>query len=309
MTTVGPPTVGASPGRPSIVRTVGMIGLGIMGGAMARNLIAADFKVVGFDLDVEATDAARAAGVEIAADVAAVAQAAADILVCLPTATAVHATASAIAGSGAASRTVAELSTLSLADKAAFASILTTAGHIPLDCPLSGTGAQAKTKDLVVLASGDDMAIDRLEPVFLGFARQVSRLGIYGNGSKMKFVANLLVAVHNVASAEAMVLGMKAGLDPARMVEVISAGAGTSRVFELRAPMMAANDYMPATMRGRIWKKDMAVIADFASSLNCPTPTFDSTVAIYDAALAQGFGEMDAAAVCKVLEALAGLRR
>ena len=114
---------------------------------------------------------------------------------------------------------------------------------------MSGTGAQAAVKDLVVYASGDTGAIRRLEPMFLGFARKVYDLGAYGNGSKMKFIANHLVAIHNVATAEAMVLAMKAGLDPHQTVEVIRSGAGTSRIFELRAPMMAANTYLPATMR------------------------------------------------------------
>ncbi|MFX7824951.1 NAD-binding protein, partial [Acinetobacter baumannii] len=85
-----------------------------------------------------------------------------------------------------------------------------------LDCPLSGTGAQAQTRDLVVFASGEPSAIAALDPLFAGFARKVQVLGPFGDGTKMKFVANLLVAINNVASAEAMVLGMKAGLDPAQ---------------------------------------------------------------------------------------------
>src|SRR5437016_845489 len=84
---------------------------------------------------------------------------------------------------------------------------------------------------VVVYASGDPAAIERLQPAFLAFARKVHDLGAYGNGSKMKFVANHLVAIHNVAAAEAMVLGRKAGLDPQRVVEVIASGAGTSRMF------------------------------------------------------------------------------
>ena len=163
-----------------------------------------------------------------------------------------------------------EASTLSLADKLAFKEILEKAGHTALDCPMSGTGAQAAVKDLVVYASGDAAAIARLEPAFLGFARKVFDLGAYGNGSKMKFVANHLVAIHNVAAAEAMVLAMKAGLDPRQTVEVIASGAGTSRVFELRAPMMAANSYLPATMRSTTWKKDLTVIGEFASSPRLP---------------------------------------
>ena len=85
--------------------------------------------------------------------------------------------------------------------------------------------------------------------MFAGFSRATHDLGAFGNGSKMKYVANLLVAIHNVASAEAMVLGMKAGLDPQTIFEMIAVGAGNSRVFELRAPMMVKNDYDDATMK------------------------------------------------------------
>jgi 3-hydroxyisobutyrate dehydrogenase-like beta-hydroxyacid dehydrogenase len=218
-------------------------------------------------------------------------------------------TAQLIAGTTAGKRTVVEASTLSLDDKMAFKSILEKAGHTALDCPMSGTGAQAAVKDLVVYASGDKAAIARLQPAFMGFARKVFDLGPFGNGSKMKFVANHLVAIHNVATAEAMVLAMKAGLDPHQTVEVISSGAGNSRVFELRAPMMAKNNYLPATMRSTTWKKDMMVIGGFASGLACPTPLFDISATLYTAALAMGRGAEDTAAVCFALEKMAGLER
>jgi L-threonate 2-dehydrogenase len=289
--------------------TVGMIGLGIMGGAMARNMVKAGITVIGYDIDPSAIGTARKAGVGIAKDVAELCQTASDIIVSLPSSKAVQATAKAIAAAPARMRTVVETSTLSLDDKNACAQILTDAGHVALDCPLSGTGSQAQTKDLVIYASGSDAAIKRLDPVFLGFGRKVQNLGAFGNGTKMKLVANLLVAIHNVAASEAMVLGMKAGLDPHQIVDVISSGAGTSRVFELRAPMMAANTYLPATMRSRTWKKDMTVIGDFASGLDCPTPLFNLTGALYDAALAMGRDAEDVGAVCTVLEAMAGLKR
>jgi L-threonate 2-dehydrogenase len=300
---------GRGNGEGSMATTVGMIGLGIMGGAMAGNMVKGGITVIGYDIDPAAIDAARKSGVEIAKDVAELCQKASDIIVSLPSPKAVQATAKAIAASPAKARTVVETSTLSLEDKNAFAKTLSDAGHIPLDCPLSGTGSQAQTKDLVIYASGDDAAIKRLDAVFLGFGRKVQNLGAFGNGTKMKLVANLLVAIHNVAASEAMVLGMKAGLDPKQIVEVISSGAGTSRVFELRAPMMAANNYLPATMRSRTWKKDMTVIGDFASDLDCPTPLFSLTGALYDAALAMGRDAEDVGAVCTVLEAMAGLKR
>jgi 3-hydroxyisobutyrate dehydrogenase-like beta-hydroxyacid dehydrogenase len=218
-------------------------------------------------------------------------------------------TAEVIARAGTPKRTVIEASTLSLDDKMAFKAILEKAGHTVLDCPMSGTGAQAAVKDLVVYASGDAQAIKRLEPAFLGFARKVHDLGAFGNGSKMKFIANHLVAIHNVAAAEAMVLAMKAGLDPHQTVEVIASGAGTSRVFELRAPMMAANAYLPATMRSSTWVKDLTVIGSFASSLGCPVPLFTLSATLHAGVLAAGRGAEDTGAICAVLENMAGVTR
>jgi L-threonate 2-dehydrogenase len=287
---------------------VGMIGLGIMGGAMARNLVAAGFAVVGYDVSADAVARARDTGVRIAANVTEVAAAARLIVTSLPSAKAAAATAQEIAASGLPARIVAETSTLALDDKMAFAAILDKAGHVPLDCPLSGTGAQAERRDLVIFASGDPAALTEMEPIFQGFGRLTQKLGPFGQGSKMKFVANLLVAINNVASAEAMVLGMKAGLDPQRIIDCVTTGVANSRVFELRAPMMAANAY-PATMKLDIWKKDMAVIGEFAAGLDCPVPLFSTTNAYYDSARAAGYGPEDAAAVCKVLADMAGLTR
>lgn len=290
-------------------KRIGIIGLGIMGGAFARNLVASGWQVIGFDIEPRCNAEARAAGVETAHSAEAVVEAASDIIASLPTPRAVLDTAQAIARADAGGRTVVEASTLALADKMAFKEILEAAGHTALDCPMSGTGAQAAVKDLVVYASGDSAAIARLQPAFLGFARRVFDLGPYGNGSKMKFVANHLVAIHNVAAAEAMVLAMKAGLDPHQTVEVVASGAGTSRVFELRAPMMAANNYLPATMRSTTWKKDLTVIGEFASELGCPTPLLGLATTLHAATLAMGHGDDDTAAVCAALEQMAGLER
>jgi 3-hydroxyisobutyrate dehydrogenase-like beta-hydroxyacid dehydrogenase len=290
-------------------KRIGVIGLGVMGGAFARHLASAGWEVIGYDIDAGRNREARAAGVEIAHSAEEVAQMARDVITSLPTSRAVLDAAIAIARATAPARTVAEASTLSLDDKLEVERILREAGHMALDCPMSGTGAQAAVKDIAVYASGDPAAIDRFRPAFGAFARKVWDLGAYGNGSKMKFIANHLVAIHNAAAAEAMVLAMKAGLDADRVVEVIGSGAGTSRMFELRAPMMAANTYLPATARVTIFKKDLTVIGDFASELACPTPLFDLSASLYTAALAMGRDAEDTAVVCAVLEKMAGLKR
>jgi L-threonate 2-dehydrogenase len=290
-------------------RVVGVIGLGIMGGAFAQNLVAGGFRVIGYDTDAARRRTMARAGVEIAADAADVANKAHDIITSLPSPAALAATAAALAKAKVPGRVIIEASTFTIEDKAKAANALAKAGHVILDCPVSGTGAQAKVKDLVVYASGDAAEIKRLRPVFAAFTRGLYEVGEFGNGSRMKYVANLLVAIHNVASAEAMVLGMKAGL-PAQLVhDLVKAGVGTSRVFELRAPMMVKNNYKDATMKIAVWQKDMDVIGSYARKIRVPTPIFDATKAIYKKALASGHGAEDTAAVCAVLEKMAGVKR
>ncbi|MDB5638925.1 MAG: 3-hydroxyisobutyrate dehydrogenase/glyoxylate/succinic semialdehyde reductase [Bradyrhizobium sp.] len=283
-------------------RTVGIVGLGIMGGAIARNLADRGWRVIGFDIDAAQRAELASANVTIAGDVGEVARDAPIIMTSLPSPAAAEDVARIIAGSGQTPRIVVELSTLSIADKLRFEAILKKAGHIVLDCPLSGTGAQAKNRDLVVYASGDSHAIAQCTGLFSDFAKQSADLGKYGNGSRMKFVANHLVAIHNVATAEAMILAERAGLDPKIVVDMVGPGAGGSRMFQMRAPMMVDGVYEPATMKVSTWRKDMAIIAEFADDVGCATPLFTLTQPVYAEAMAMGLGDQDTAAVFEVLK-------
>jgi putative dehydrogenase len=283
-------------------KTVGIVGLGIMGGAIARNLIYRGWRLIGFDTDAVRRAELALANVAIADDVGQVARDAPVIMTSLPSPTAVEDVAQRIANSGQSPRIVVELSTLTLADKLRFEAILKKAGHIALDCPLSGTGGQAKVRDLIVYASGDSNAIAQCKSLFSDFAKQSADLGGFGNGSRMKFVANHLVAIHNVAAAEAMILAERAGLDPKMVVEMVGPGAGGSRMFQMRAPMMVEGVYEPATMKVSTWQKDMAVIAEFADDVGCATPLFTLTQPVYAEAIAMGLGDQDTAAVFEVLK-------
>ena len=180
--------------------TVGIVGLGIMGGAIARNLLAAGMAVRGFDIDAARFAALEPKGVAATSGGAA-AQGADVVLTSLPSTKALDETVASLLAAKLPGLVVAELSTLPIEAKEK-ARVALAGGNITLlDCPLSGTGAQAVTRDLAVYASGERQAYERAEPVFRGFARATHYLGAFGNGSKMKFIANLLVAVHNVASA------------------------------------------------------------------------------------------------------------
>ena len=283
-------------------KTVGIVGLGIMGGTIARNLVNRGWRVIGFDTDATRRAELALANVAIAGDVSQVARDAPIIMTSLPSPEAVEQVAQEIASSGQSARIVVELSTLSIADKLRFESILKKAGHVALDCPLSGTGAQARNRDLIVYASGDSGAIAQCSDLFADFTKQSADLGQFGNGSRMKFVANHLVAIHNVATAEAMVLAERAGLDPKIVVDLVGPGAGGSRMFQMRAPMMVEGIYEPATMKVSTWQKDMAIIAEFADDVGCETPLFTLTQPVYTEAMAMGLGDQDTAVVFEVLK-------
>ena len=280
---------------------VGMIGLGIMGGAFATNLVKSGWKVVGYDVAKERCAVLKKAGVTIAGSVAELAERVPVVMTSLPTVKALDAVAAEIAASKAKKLIVVEMGTFPLADKERFRKTVEKAGHTVLDCPVSGTGAQAATKDLILYPSGDTKAIKSLKAMFAGFTRGVYDVGKFGNGSRMKYIANHLVAIHNVASGEAMLMAEKAGLDPKVVVECIGNGAGASRMFQMRAPLMIDESYVPATMKMVNWMKDMSAIEGFARDIGAPTPIFDATKPIYEKAMKEGRDEEDTAAVFSVL--------
>jgi putative dehydrogenase len=288
---------------------LGVIGLGIMGGSIAANLVKAGFDVAGYDVLTDMIAAHTGRGGRAAGSVAEVARHADVVVTSLPSVSALERVTDDLVAAPRRDLIVVECSTFPIEDKQRAHDRLAPVGIMMLDCPLSGTGSQAVTKDLVVYASGARAAYDRCTAVFDGFARANYFLGAFGNGSKMKFVANLLVSIHNVATAEAFTLGMKAGLDPQQILEVVGAGAGVSRVFQLRAPMMVADRYDEATMKLDVWQKDLSIIGAFAAHLGCPTPLFSAALPIYAAAIAQGRAREDTAAVCAVLEEMARVER
>jgi putative dehydrogenase len=284
-------------------QVVGVAGLGIMGGAMSANLIKAGFEVRGYDIAPARRAALRRAGGKPVSSLSALKS---EVLITsLPSADALHAVVAELKHKGV----VVETSTLPIEEKVKARDALKRKGITLLDCPLSGTGAQAKTGDLVVFASGDRKAFEKAKSIFPGFSRAHHYLGEFGNGSKMKYVANLMVAIHNVSAAEAFALGMKAGLSPKAIYDVQANGAGTSRMFQVRGPMMVAGRYDDVTMKNEVWQKDMKIIGEFAARLGVPTPLFNASAAVYSAAMAQGYARQDTGAVCAVMEKMAGVKR
>ncbi len=287
---------------------IGVIGLGVMGSAMARNLIAAEHEVLGFDIAPARVSAFADMGGEPMKSADEIAALSDLVIFSLPTTAALASAAAEIAEQDRPGLVCLETGTFPLAAKVAARDVLADAGVDLLDTPLSGTGLQAADATLVVFASGSREGFEKARPVFDAIGRSTHYLGEFGNGSKMKYVANLLVAVHGLAAAEAHALGIAAGLDPALVQEVMEDGVGSSKIFEIRGPMMVADDY-PAAARLDILLKDSTLIRDFARSVGAPTPLLDAAVPIYEASSEAGLGDFDAAALCRYLEDLGGLER
>ena len=282
--------------------TVGVIGLGIMGSAMSNKLITSGIEVYGYDIDPAAIDRFKGDGGMACTSASEVAQNTEQILLSLPSATALASVSSEIAACGCTARVLVETSTLALAAKNAAYDILGGADIALLDCPLSGTGAQARVGDIAVYASGAHDVYLAVEHIFPSFSRSHVYLGAFGNGSRMKYIANLLVAVHNVAAGEAFALAARAGLDLNTVYETVNQGAGSSRIFEVRGPLMVEGVYSPPTMKVDMFQKDLDIIDEFARSVGASTPLLDAVRPIYDAAQALGYGSSDTAAVRKVID-------
>ncbi len=291
-----------------MTEVVGVIGLGAMGSAMAVNLVAAGHTTVGFDIDPRRRSSAAEAGVRVVDSAGAVGATSEIVIFSLPTVPALAEAASQVAAQGREGLLCLETGTFPLAAKTAARDVLVASGIELMDAPLSGTGLQAIDGALVVFASGSSEGFDRARTVFRAIGRSSHYLGDFGNGSRMKYIANLLVVVHTLVAAEAHVLGMAAGMDPVAVQRLAEDSTGSSRMLEIRGPMMVMDDYPPAG-RLDLLVKDAEIIKDFARSAGSPTPLLDAALKVYRRAGDAGMGDFDAAVLCRYLEAEAGLER
>lgn len=269
----------------------------------ARNLIAAGHPVTGYDVASERMSTLASLGGARARSNAELTGSSDVVLIALAEPDALReavAGADGLVAGACPGLVVVEMGTFRLELKMWVMDQLSAVGATVLDAPVSGTGIQAEAGEIVVYASGEAEVIKRTHPIFDVVGSATYDLGEFGNGSKVKYLANLLVSVHNLATAEVMVLARAAGLDLARVLEVISAGAGSSRIFEIRGPMMAADHY-PPTARLEMFLKDIDAIVAFADDLGVPTPLLDASLPWYQAAVEAGLGDMDAAALARLL--------
>ena len=291
---------------------VGIIGLGVLGSAIAPLLVASGFRVTGYDVEPAKLKAMAERGIEPANSPQTVADAGETVITCLPTPESLMRVVAGPRGLDAGSREgqiVIETSTFDIADKERARDHLAAAGKVMLDCPVSGNRIMAMERKLTAFASGDRAAFEAVEQVISGFVGRTHYVGPFGHGMKMKMCGNILNLVHNAVAAEVMVLGMKAGLDPQLIHQVISGSGSSSRMFEVRGALMARNDYDHEGMNFSIPLKDSRIISAHAANLAVPTPIYQAALQSYYAAVAQGHHDEDQSAVCAAMERAANCQR
>jgi 3-hydroxyisobutyrate dehydrogenase-like beta-hydroxyacid dehydrogenase len=284
-----------------VTTTTAVVGLGIMGSAISQHLLDSGTPVLGYDVDATRVRELESRGGTALASAREAAERAGVVLTSLPGSGPALDVCRELAAGARDGLVVVETSTLPHEVKTACRELIVAAGGELLDCPLSGTGAQARVRDVVVYGSGDEAAFERVRGVLEIFSRSVRYLGPFGSGSTMKLVANLLVAVHNAATAEAFALGEAAGLDPRQIYDTIRDGAGNSVIFEKRGQLMVDRAYRPATAKISMFVKDTGLIVEFADGLGLELPVLGATRPLYDRAVERGLADADAAALLDVL--------
>ena len=288
---------------------VGFIGLGAMGGPMALNLLKAGFALVVHDIDAAKTEPLKARGAEVAASAAAVAAAVDRTIVIVETteqAESVIIGAHGIIRGAKAGHIVLCMATIDPFAARGFADRLAALEIAMLDAPVSGGPGRAQAGELSVIVGGAAEVFSKCEDLFKAVGNRAFHVGPLGSGLAMKLVNNMLVQVNTVAVAEAMVLGVKAGLDPQTIYEVVRVSTGASAAWDLRVPRILSDDFAPGGTID-IAYKDQELETAFAKRLGVPLLLANVTQQVYQMARARGLNKLDGSAVVKIFEQMAGV--
>ena len=291
--------------------TIGLVGVGLLGTAVARRLLKAGHRVVGFDAAPDRVRALLTMGGEAATSARAVALASDAVCTLLPSLATVEAAVlgpDGVAAAGKPGQVVIQMSTISPALSVRLAAESRARGLDFLDCPVSGASGQVARGEGMLFVGGERRVFERWRPLLEAMLPRAVYVGPAGQAMVLKLVANLLVALHSAAAAEALHLARQAGLDPAVALEVLTGSAAGSRMLEVRGPLMVRGEY-PAQMKLDIFMKDLHLIQEAAAAAGAALPLTDTAERLFAAAAGTGHGDEDLAVVLTALAALRPRRR
>jgi 2-hydroxy-3-oxopropionate reductase len=286
---------------------IGFIGLGIMGKPMARNLMKAGYDLVVHNRSREAVDEIAGEGAIPAANPREVAEQAKVVITMLPDSPDVR---DVVFGENGLNEAMGEgsllvdMSTISPVTTLEVVEALAAKGAHALDAPVSGgdKGAIAATLSIMVGGEADDF--ERAKPIFEALGKTIVHVGAAGAGQTVKACNQIVVALTFEAVSEALVLGSKAGVDPHKIVQVLSGGLAGNKVLELRGESMIAHNFQPG-FRINLHRKDLGIALDAGKSYNVALPATAQVNQMFTSMVASGFGDLDHSALLKHIEALA----
>jgi len=290
------------------INSVGMIGLGVLGSAIAPNILKSGVQLSVNDIEQDKMNSIVNNDIIGENSISELCKKSNVVITCLPSTNALESVVQEIAASNS-NPLVIEISTLSLKDKLKARDYLKNYNIEMLDCPVSGNRIAALASELTAFCSGSEEVFSKINFILQSFCRETHYVGEFGAGIKTKMCGNILNLVHNAVAAEALVLAMKSGLDPELFHKTISGSFSSSRVFEIRGKLMVDDDYEREGMNFSTPMKDSKIIADHAIDMNCPIPLYQTAMQSYHAAVAQGLFDLDQSAVCKVMEKATNLDR
>jgi len=291
------------------MKRIGIIGVGLLGSAVASRLLEGSFEVTGYDTRPKQVKALQAKGLKAASSLAEAAADADAVFTILPTLDSVEATILGVGGlisTAPRNCTLIQMSTISPELTRRLAGAAAAKGFDFLDAPMSGTSAMVERGDCAIFVAGDRARADACRPIFDAIAKKTTYVGDVGMASLAKLATNLLVGLNTAALAEAFVLAAKGGLAPAALLELLKDSAGDSKMLEIRGPLMTSHRFDPQ-MKIDLFLKDFKLMLEEGLRLGVPLPLTSITQQLATAAAAAGRGEEDLAAMITTLERLAGL--
>jgi 3-hydroxyisobutyrate dehydrogenase-like beta-hydroxyacid dehydrogenase len=287
------------------METVGLVGVGKIGLPIAENLIKSGYRVLGYRRSSLA-EFERIGGIagRSPADIGAQADI---VFSCLPSSQAlgdVMQGSTGLVKSARPGQIIVELGSHPVPEKERHVAPLAAKGATFLDGEVSGTPGMVSARKAVIYLAGDKEACAKAERFVRGFADSCLYFGPFGAASRVKLVNNLLVAIHIAATAEAMALGLRAGVDVDLMIKAIATGSGGSTQFGIRAPWMAQRRFLPPQGTAPALQHYFDMIGEFADGVGVATPMLNRAVELYDKFMEMGFGDKDVAAMVDVIGAL-----
>lgn len=284
---------------------VGFVGLGNMGSQMAVRLRDAGYTVLGYDVRL---GLAEKLGLEAASTLAAVCEAD-TVLLSLPDSRVIEAAVMGAEGILAAARPgllVADLSTANPSSTRKLQALMAAKGAEYVDAAVSGGTAGAAAGTLTIMTGGSPSAVERVRPILSLLGKRIYHMGGPGSGHATKAVNNFLNGITLAATAEAMIVGVKAGLDPTQLLEVLNASSGRSYATEFRFPRIIKGDYIEGGLSNRLMAKDLDVYAALAREVDVPTILGSTCRTVFSIAIGSGYGDKVSNTVVDALGDLVG---